>query len=76
MLDQQKKCDVPLHLILIFVLLVIGIVTSGTMSPTMQKGIGMGYVLTSEAFEHNEIYVQIRNKLLKARIVKLPFIKS
>jgi aminomethyltransferase len=54
----------------------IGIVTSGTMSPTMQKGIGMGYVLTSEAFEHNEIYVQIRNKLLKASVVKLPFIKS
>jgi aminomethyltransferase len=54
----------------------IGIVTSGTMSPYLQKGIGMGYVKTTEASENNEIYVQIRNKSLKARIVKLPFIKS
>ncbi len=54
----------------------IGIVTSGTMSPTLQKGIGMGYVQSNEAFENNEIFIQIRNKLLKAKVVKLPFFKS
>jgi len=54
----------------------IGIVTSGTMSPFLQKGIGMAYVQTDEAFENNEIFIQIRNKLLKARIVKLPFLRS
>jgi aminomethyltransferase len=54
----------------------IGIVTSGTMSPSLQKGIGMGYVQSDAAFENNEIFVQIRNKLLNAKIVKLPFYKS
>jgi aminomethyltransferase len=53
----------------------IGFVTSGTMSPTLQKGIGMGYVRIHEDIQGNDIYVQIRNKTLKARVVKIPFIK-
>jgi aminomethyltransferase len=54
----------------------IGYVTSGTMSPILQKGIGMGYIKTSETKLGKEIYVQIRNKSLKARIVRLPFIQQ
>jgi aminomethyltransferase len=54
----------------------IGFVTSGSMSPVLQKGIGMGYVKTSESSVGNVIYVQIRNKLLKAKVVRLPFIQK
>jgi aminomethyltransferase len=51
----------------------VGIVTSGTMSPTLRKGIGLGYVKTEEAWEGNEISIMIRQKKLLAEIVKLPF---
>ena len=54
----------------------IGRVTSGTMSPVLQQGIGMGYVESARSAAGNEIFVQIRNKTIKARIVKLPFIKN
>lgn len=54
---------------------IIGEVTSGTMSPSMKKAIGMGYVKTGFAKLDTEIYIKIRNKLLKAKIVKLPFYK-
>jgi aminomethyltransferase len=54
----------------------IGVVTSGTQSPTMQKSIGMGYVTTGHAAENAEIFIQIRDKLLKARVVKIPFLKK
>ncbi len=54
---------------------VIGEVTSGTMAPALNKGIGMGYVKTENAKFGNEIFIRIRNKLLKAQIVKLPFYK-
>lgn len=54
----------------------IGEVTSGTQSPLLQKGIGMGYVLTDHSSIGNEIYISIRNKPHKAKIVKLPFIKK
>ena len=53
---------------------VIGRVTSGTMSPVLNKGIGMGYVHKAYSAIGTEIYVNVRNKLLKAKIVKLPFI--
>jgi aminomethyltransferase len=53
---------------------VIGRVTSGTMSPVLNKGIGMGYVHKAYAAIGTEVYVSVRNKLLKAKIVKLPFI--
>jgi aminomethyltransferase len=51
----------------------IGIVTSGTMAPSLSKGIGMGYVKTEFAKSDTEIYVQIRKKQLKAKVVKFPF---
>jgi aminomethyltransferase len=54
----------------------IGVVTSGTQSPTLQKGIGMGYVESSFSKAGTEICIEIRNKELKAKIVTPPFIKS
>ena len=54
---------------------VIGKVTSGTMSPMLKKGIGMGYIKTEYAKQGNEIAIKIRNKSLKAEIVKAPFRK-
>lgn len=51
----------------------IGTVTSGTQSPSLQKGIGMGYVETAFAKEGTDIYIRIRENKVKARIVKPPF---
>ena len=53
----------------------IGKVTSGTMSPSLGIGIGLGYVPTSEATLDNKVNIQIRKKAIPARIVKLPFYK-
>ena len=55
---------------------VIGKVTSGTMSPSMKVGIGLGYVTTEHAALESEIYVEIREKGVKAKVVKLPFYKK
>lgn len=55
---------------------VIGEVTSGTQSPSLNKAIGMGYVNAGFHKLGTEIYIKIRNKLLKAVIVKLPFYKG
>lgn len=55
---------------------VIGRVTSGTQSPTLHKPIGMAYVKTVFAFENSEIFIGIRDKLLKAKVVKVPFLKN
>lgn len=52
----------------------IGVVTSGTQSPTLGKAIGMGYVQTAQAQLDNTIYVQVRDKQLKAQVVKFPFV--
>ena len=52
---------------------IIGKVTSGTQSPTLQKAIGMGYVKTEFAKEGTEIFIPIRDKKIKAKIVKFPF---
>ena len=52
---------------------VIGKVTSGTQSPSLGKAIGMGYVAIKEASLGNEIYINIRNNKLKAKVVKMPF---
>ena len=51
----------------------IGIVTSGTMSPSLNKPIGMGYVNIKESSVDNLIFIKIRNKLLRGMIVKRPF---
>lgn len=53
----------------------IGTVTSGGQSPTLAKGIGMGYVSIDFASVKKEIYIGIRNKKVKAQIVKMPFVK-
>lgn len=54
----------------------IGEVTSGTMSPMMKKGIGMGYIDKDFWKFENEIYIRVRKKLLKAKIVRLPIYKA
>ncbi|MBF90351.1 MAG: glycine cleavage system protein T [Flavobacteriales bacterium] len=54
---------------------IIGMVTSGTQSPSLQKAIGMGYVQKKFAKADTEIYIQVRKKSLKAKVVKLPFYK-
>ena len=51
----------------------IGKVTSGTQAPSLGKAIGLGYVTTAFASIDSEIYVDIRNNLVKAKVVKLPF---
>ena len=55
---------------------VIGNVTSGTMSPCLQKGIGMGYVPRIFSKSGSKIYIQVRKKAIPATIVKLPFYKG
>jgi aminomethyltransferase len=51
----------------------IGYVTSGTQSPSLQKAIGIGYVDVAHAALDTEIYIGVRDKLLKAKVVKFPF---
>jgi aminomethyltransferase len=51
----------------------IGEVTSGTMSPMLKKGIGLAYLKKGFWQEGTEIFIRIRNKDLRARVVKLPF---
>ncbi|GAA0722340.1 glycine cleavage system aminomethyltransferase GcvT [Aquimarina litoralis] len=54
----------------------IGIVTSGTMSPSLGKGIGLGYVPTVFASPGSKINIQVRKKAIPATVVKLPFYKG
>ena len=54
----------------------IGKVSSGTMSPSMKIAIGLGYVSVEYAKLDTDIYVEIRDKGIKARVVKLPFFKK
>ncbi|MVT07003.1 glycine cleavage system aminomethyltransferase GcvT [Chitinophaga tropicalis] len=53
---------------------VIGKVTSGTQSPSLQKAVGLGYVKTAFATQDSEIYIAVRDKALKAKVVKVPFL--
>ncbi len=55
---------------------VIGKVTSGTMSPSMKLGIGLGYVTVDNSKLDSEIFIDIREKGVKAKVVKLPFYKA
>ena len=55
---------------------VVGIVTSGTQSPSLGIAIGMGYVPSALAAVDSEIYIRIRNKDIKAKVVKMPFYKK
>lgn len=54
----------------------IGEVTSGTQSPTLGKGVGLGYVQTAYSKPGSEIFVKVRDRLLKAQVVKPPFVKK
>lgn len=51
----------------------IGVVTSGTQSPSLRKAIGMGYVRTAYSNMGMDIYVKVRDKLLQAKVSKIPF---
>lgn len=53
----------------------IGYVTSGTQSPSLNKAIGMAYVTKENAAEGTEIFVSIRDKAVKAQVVKIPFLQ-
>jgi len=53
---------------------VIGEVTSGTQSPSLNKGIGMGYIATAFSKANTEIFIDIRDKAIKAKVVKVPFL--
>jgi aminomethyltransferase len=52
----------------------IGNVTSGTMSPTLNKGIGMGYIAKEYSAFGTKVWVKIRNKTIPAEVVRVPFI--
>jgi aminomethyltransferase len=52
----------------------IGKVTSGTMSPVLGIGIGMGYVMKSHTTPETEIFINVRGKAIKAQVSKLPLI--
>ncbi len=52
---------------------ILGVVTSGTQSPSLGKAIGLGYVKKNFAAQGSEIYISIRTNLLKAKVVKVPF---
>ncbi len=51
----------------------IGYVTSGTQAPSLNKAIGMGYVATASASPDSAIFIKVRDKLLSAKVVKMPF---
>lgn len=55
---------------------IIGKVTSGTMSPSLKLGIGLGYVPTELSSADSEIFIKVRDKELKAKVVKTPFYKK
>ncbi|MGZ8524450.1 MAG: glycine cleavage T C-terminal barrel domain-containing protein, partial [Chitinophagaceae bacterium] len=52
---------------------VTGVVTSGTQSPSLGKAIGMGYVRLPHAAIDSNIFIKVRDKLLQAKVVKMPF---
>ncbi len=51
----------------------IGHITSGTMGPTAQKAVALGYVQAPHFATGSEIFVKVRDRLLKAKVVKAPF---
>jgi len=55
---------------------IIGVVTSGTMAPSLNKGIGLGYVTTEFSGVDSEIFIRIRKNDVPAKVVKLPFYKK
>ena len=55
---------------------IIGNVTSGTMSPSLSIGIGLGYVQKEFSKRDSEIFIQVRKKQIPAKVVRLPFYKG
>ncbi len=55
---------------------VIGKVTSGTQSPSLNKAIGLGYVKTEFSKVDTELFILIRDKAIKAKVTKIPFLKK
>lgn len=55
---------------------VVGVVTSGTQSPTLEKSIALGYVETESSVEGKELFINIRGKEISAKVVSLPFVKK
>ena len=55
---------------------ILGSVTSGTMSPSLNMGIGMGYVPSAFSMPGTQVFIQIRKNKVPATIVKLPFYKA
>ena len=51
----------------------IGVITSGTQSPSLGKAIGMGYIAKEHASVGSDVFVMIRDKAIKAQVVKMPF---
>ena len=54
----------------------IGEVTSGTMGPSVKRPVGMGYVPSALSKEGSEIHIKIREKILRAKVIKFPFYKA
>jgi aminomethyltransferase len=52
---------------------VLGVVTSGTQAPSLGKAVGMGYIANGSNGIDSEIFIDIRGRLLKAKVVKMPF---
>jgi aminomethyltransferase len=52
----------------------IGKVCSGTQSPSLNKAVGLGYVTVEHSCIDNDIFIEIRNNLVKAKVVKIPFV--
>jgi aminomethyltransferase len=55
---------------------ILGTVTSGTLSPILQKSVGMGYLKTDVEFKDDEIKIEIRGTRRKAKIISVPFLKK
>ncbi|MBK5272081.1 MAG: glycine cleavage system aminomethyltransferase GcvT [Bacteroidia bacterium] len=72
---EMKEKGIPRHGYEIkdFTGATIGVVTSGTQSPSLNKAIGMGYIRNAFTQIGSEIYIKIRDKLLQANVVKIPF---
>ena len=71
---QEKGIARHDHVIKDFEGSIIGKVTSGTQSPSLGKAVGMGYVDCNYAAIDAEIFISIRNTLLKAKVVRMPFV--
>ena len=54
----------------------VGAVTSGNMSPLLNKGFGMGYVNVNYTEPGNELFIKVRNKMLRAEVVRMPLHKN